>query len=107
MEKLISFLKTEFPKDALEIQECIELLNQCIGGSVESIKSALGTAVDNRDYAKLSSLQEMLQTVDQVQVVVKDAVEGDRLVSKPVHEFCRNHLYFDGHVESARVDDEK
>lgn len=31
MEKLISFLKTEFPKDALEIQECIELLNQCIG----------------------------------------------------------------------------
>ena len=67
MKKLISFLKTEFPKDALEIQECIELLSQCIGGSVESIKSALGTAVDNRDYAKLSSLQEMLQTVDQIQ----------------------------------------
>jgi len=43
MEKLISFLKTEFPKDALEIQECIELLNQCIGGSVESIKSGLST----------------------------------------------------------------
>jgi hypothetical protein len=47
MEKLISFLKTECPKDALEIQECIELLNQCIGGSVESVKSALNTAFDN------------------------------------------------------------
>ena len=52
MEKLISFLKTECPKDALEIQECIELLNQCIdlfklSKSVESVKSALNTAFDN------------------------------------------------------------
>ena len=67
MYKLISFLKTEFPKDALEIQECIELLNQCIGGSVESIKSALGTAFDNRDYAKMSNIQDMLKTANQVQ----------------------------------------
>lgn len=37
MGKLIPFLKTKFSKDALDIQECIELLNQCIGGSVERI----------------------------------------------------------------------
>lgn len=67
MEKLISFLKTEFPKDALEIQECIELLNQCIGGSVESIKSAFSAAIDNRDFGKSSSLQEILLTVNQIQ----------------------------------------
>lgn len=72
MEKLISFLKTEFPKDAIEIQECIELLNQCIGGSVESIKSALGTAFDNRDYAKMSNIQDMLKTVDQVQAKLEE-----------------------------------
>lgn len=75
MEKLISFLKTEFPKDALEIQECIELLNQCIGGSVESIKSALGTAFDKRDYAKMSNIQEMLKTVDQVQGKLEEYTE--------------------------------
>ncbi len=67
MEKLISFLKTEFPKDALEIQECIELLNQCIGGSIESMKSALSTAVDNRDFSKMSIIQNMIETVDRVQ----------------------------------------
>jgi len=37
MDKLIAFLKKEFPNDAMEIQECIELLNQCVGGSSESI----------------------------------------------------------------------
>ncbi len=75
MEKLISFLKTEFPKDALEIQECIELLNQCIGGSVESIRSAFNTAFDNRDYTKMLSIQEMLKIVDQVQEKLEDYTE--------------------------------
>lgn len=67
VEKLISFLKTEFPKDALDIQECIELLNQSLGGSVESIKGAFNSAIDKRDYQKLTNLQEMLQSVDRIQ----------------------------------------
>lgn len=67
MEKLINFLKSEFPKDALEIQECIELLNQCIGGSVESVKTAFNKAIDVRDYGKMNELQEMLISIDKVQ----------------------------------------
>lgn len=51
MEKLIEFLRKEFPDDALEIQECIDLLNQCIDGSVESIKNSFSAAIDQRDYA--------------------------------------------------------
>lgn len=67
MEKLISFLKTEFPKDALDIQECIELLNQSIGGSVESIKGAFNASFDNRDYERLNKLQEMVKDIDKIQ----------------------------------------
>lgn len=67
MEKLLSFLKTEFPKDALEIQECLDLLNQCIGGSVESVKSAFNFAIDERDYDKMLDLKEFLQSVDNIQ----------------------------------------
>lgn len=58
MDNLISFLKAEFPKDALDIQECLELLNQSIGGSVESIKSAFSAAIDKRDYERLNNLQK-------------------------------------------------
>lgn len=67
MERLIEFLRKEFPKDALDIQECIDLLNQCIGGSIESIKSAFSTAIDQRDYGKLTVLQGMLSMVDEIQ----------------------------------------
>lgn len=67
MEKLISFLKTEFPKDALDIQECIELLNQSLGGSIESIKGAFNTAFDKRDFEKLNKLQEMVKDIDKIQ----------------------------------------
>lgn len=67
MEQLISFLKKEFPKDVLDIQECVDLLNQCIGGSVESIKSSFNAAIDQREYEKLSMLQEMLVTIDKIQ----------------------------------------
>jgi len=67
MEKLISFLKNEFPKDALDIQECIDLLNQCIEGCVKNIKDAFNTAIDKRDYQRLTNLSEMLKSIDKVQ----------------------------------------
>jgi hypothetical protein len=67
MENLITLLKSEFPKDALDIQASIDLLIQCIDGSVESIKNAFGAAIDKRDYGKLTNLQEMLQSIDNIQ----------------------------------------
>lgn len=67
MEKLITFLRKEFPSDAMEIQECIDLLNQCIGGSIESIKNAFSTAIDQRDYEKLTTMQSLLTTIDDIQ----------------------------------------
>lgn len=67
MGKLITFLKTEFPKDAIDIQECIELLNQSIDGSVENIKGAFNAAFDKQDYERLNELQEILKSVDRIQ----------------------------------------
>lgn len=75
LEKLISFLKTEFPKDALDIQECIELLNQSIGGNVESIKSAFNAAIDKRDYERLNKLQEVLKSVDSIQSKLEEYID--------------------------------
>lgn len=75
MEKLIYFLKTEYSKDALEIQTSIELLSQCLDGSIESIKGAHNIAFDNRNYKKLSELQEMLQTIDKIQCKLEEYVD--------------------------------
>ncbi len=67
MDKLIEFLKTEFPNDAMELQECIDLLNQCISGSIESIKTSFNAAIDCRDTEKLSILTGYLSIIDGVQ----------------------------------------
>lgn len=66
VEKLITLVKTEFPNDALEIQECLDLLNQSIAGSVVSLKNAMSVAIDARQYAKMTELQSMLQGIDEL-----------------------------------------
>jgi uncharacterized protein YbjQ (UPF0145 family) len=109
VEKLISFLKTEFPKDALEIQECIGLLNQCIGGSVESLKSAFNAAFDNRDYGKMTNLQELLQSVDQIQGKLEeysDLLQLDEEVEEDIiqSEECEDESKELPDYDSLRVD---
>lgn len=52
MERLIKFLCNEFPDDALEIQECIDLLNQSISGTVNSIKKELDREFERRNFEK-------------------------------------------------------
>ncbi|MBP2028758.1 uncharacterized protein YeeX (DUF496 family) [Acetoanaerobium pronyense] len=110
MEKLIDFVKTEFPKDALEIQYGIELLNQCIGGSVESIKSAFSTAIDNRDFEKLNNLQENLKTIDDLQntldkyidlLQLEDSVEEDIIKMEDLDKDLKELPDY----ESLRVDE--
>lgn len=72
MKDVINFLKKEFPDDAMDIQEGIDLLNQCIGGSVESIKGAFNIAIDQRDFNKLKTLQTYLETVDNIQNILDE-----------------------------------
>lgn len=67
MDKLITFLRTELPEDALEIQASIELLNQCISSSVGNLKSAVTNAFDQRDYKKMAQCQEIVKEIDEIQ----------------------------------------
>lgn len=91
MEQLIEFLREEFPKDALDIQECIDLLNQSIGGSIESVKSAINRAIDQRDYDKLTPLQQMLKKIDEIQNKLED---------------YSNMLQLDEDIEDSIIDEE-
>jgi len=109
MDKLIAFLKKEFPNDALEIQECIELLNQCIGGSRENIKSAFNIAIDKRDYEKIPLLTDFLATIDTIQnkldefsdMLQIDQSVKDSIVEKEISESNEKQL---PDYDSLRVD---
>lgn len=67
IDKIIEFLKKKFPNDALDIQECIELLNQCISGSRDSIKISIGQAVDSKSYDAIPTFTDFLTTIDNIQ----------------------------------------
>lgn len=109
MERLIEILKAEFPKDALEIQECIELLNQCIGGSVESIKTAYVGAIDKRDFQRMDLYKEMIQTIDKVQSQLEEYAEKLELADDVEEEIieseiCEDDLKILPDYDSLRVD---
>ncbi|NMB45075.1 MAG: replication initiation negative regulator SeqA [Firmicutes bacterium] len=67
MDKLLMFLRDECPEEAIEIQECIRLLNQAVEGCIEAVKQAVNKAFDQRDYQKLEGLRDLLETVDGTQ----------------------------------------
>ena len=68
MEELIAFLRRECPDDVAEIQDCMELLNQAIEGSVQSVKKVADKAIDERDHDRLSMIPRLLSTVDSIQL---------------------------------------
>lgn len=64
-EKLLSFFKEEFPKDAIDIQACIEWLNQCIAGSKDRIINIIIPKVcNNMEYQKVKLYTDLLEFLD-------------------------------------------
>lgn len=58
--KLITLMKTEFPKDALEIQACLDLLCQSIDKSVNnSLKVAWNEAFEQHDYENIGRVADI------------------------------------------------
>ena len=89
MEEFIKFLCNEFPDDALEIQECIDLLNQSISGTVSSIKKSFDTAFNQRNIEKIRMLTDLLSMIDDIQDKLdfySNALEPDEQILETVVE---------------------
>ncbi|NLP17405.1 MAG: hypothetical protein GX379_10295 [Clostridiales bacterium] len=56
MDKLIDLIRKEYPSEALDIQECIALLCQCISGCSTSIKRSIDIAFESKNYSKMREL---------------------------------------------------
>ena len=68
MENLLMVIKEELPEDALELQECIELLNQSLSSCKQNLTDHFTYAATNkREYDKLAKLTEYLKTIDEFQ----------------------------------------
>lgn len=67
LEKLFSFVKNEFPKDAGEISEAIELLSLALDGLLEHANVALTQSQRERNYAKSKDLVSFSEEVSDIQ----------------------------------------
>lgn len=89
MNKLIDLIRKEYPSEALEIQECIELLSQCISGCSTSIKRSSDIAFENKDYSKMKELPEYLETIEKIQKKLEtysDALQIDDEIEKEIDD---------------------
>lgn len=117
MEKLVELLKNEYPSDALEIQECIDLLIQCICGCSAIIKKSIDIAYENKDYAKMKELPEYLETIeavinkletysDALQIddeIEQEIIEDDEYDSKDLPAY--SELLVDSNIPHSLYDD--
>jgi hypothetical protein len=95
MEKLIELLKNVYPSDAFEIQECIDLLMQCIGGCSANIKKSIDLAYENKDYAKMKELPEYLETIETVLKKLENYSDALQIDDEIEQEIVRNDNEFD------------
>ncbi len=87
---IIDFFKSEFPKDALDIKDCIELLSQCLTGTLSSIKSDVNTSMENHNYEKLENLTQLLKTIDPIQIILNDYADKLQLEEETENELLED-----------------
>ncbi len=71
MERLIILLREEASEYALEILECMELLEQAVGQCASPIAQSIYRAFNQRDYERAESLKDLHETIDRVQRKLK------------------------------------
>ena len=64
MNELIEAFKNDFPSEAIEIQECLDLLSQVLDEGVDSIKNKFNSVIDERDYNKWDLYRKIVQLID-------------------------------------------
>ena len=64
MNELIEAFKNDFPGEAIEIQECLDLLSQVLDEGVDSIKNKFNDVIDERDFIKWDLYKNIVQLID-------------------------------------------
>ena len=64
MNELIEAFKNDFPGEAIEIQECLDLLSQVLEEGVDSIKNKFNDVIDERDFIKWDLYKNIVQLID-------------------------------------------
>lgn len=67
MQKVLDFFKSEFPNDAMDIRDCVDLLNQCLVSTVENINLSAAKAFAQREFDKMNVLSECVKNIDELQ----------------------------------------
>lgn len=68
MKKTLDFFKKEFAHDAVELKECLQLLSECMDGTIQNISEKAASCFSNRDFEKMKSYQDCVTELDSLQV---------------------------------------
>lgn len=75
LNEMIAYIKKEFPKDSIEIKECLSLLSETIDSTITDIKKASDNAYENRSWEKAEKLLQMAKSINEVENSIYKHIE--------------------------------
>ncbi len=67
LESVVEYLKNNHPKKAIEISDCLELLNMSLESALDSLNSDMQIFMKEKNYQKLRQLTDVLEEISNVQ----------------------------------------
>lgn len=66
-DHIIKYLKNNHPKKAMEISDCLEILNEGLESTLESINSDMQTYIKEKNCSKLRELTDISEEISKFQ----------------------------------------
>lgn len=95
LDDLILQIKEDFPKNAIEIKECLMLLSESIDSSMSDIQKASDIAYKDRNFDKIERVAQIARNVNHVQgnidkyiidLELDDSKEEAEVITQQEHE---------------------
>lgn len=76
LEELMSLIKEQFPKNAIEIKECLMLLSESIDCTISDIQKASDSAYRDRKFDRIEELVKVAKSINGVQASVDNYINN-------------------------------
>ena len=76
LEELILLIKEQFPKNAIEIKECLMLLSESIDSTISDIQKSSDVAYKDRNFDRIEELVQVAKSINGVQANVDNYINN-------------------------------
>jgi hypothetical protein len=83
---LVSIIKDDFPEQAIDLTDCLDLALITLDATVVEIQSRISAAIQSRDFSRVKDLTNLAETINRLEVEmaeIKQNLEPDEMEVQP------------------------